>query len=188
VAIMLEDLNLLDTSKHLIQVAQPKLLVQTYKEISPALELFQSQIQLISSFYMVIFMLALIFGIINTMLMAVLERIRELGMIMAIGMNKLRVFMMVVLETILLAVIAAPVGLFLGFLTVQYFKEKGLNLFFFAKEGMKQFGMPQIIYPTAETGVYLQLALAVGITAVLASLYPAFKAIRLRPAEAIRKQ
>ncbi len=188
VAVQLEDVVLLDSCKQLIQSAQPELLVQTYKEISPALELFQSQIQMMASIYMVIFMLALIFGIINSMLMAVLERIRELGMIMAIGMNKLKVFLMVVLETIFLSLIASPVGLFLGFLSVQYFKERGLNLFFFSQQGMKQFGMPHIIYPTAESGLYLQLALAVGITAVLASLYPAFKAIGLRPAEAIRKQ
>lgn len=185
VAVQLDDVVFLDSCKHLLQSAHPELLVQTYKEISPTLELFQSQIQMMASIYMTIFMLALIFGIINTMLMAVLERIRELGMVMAIGMNKLQVFSMVVLETIFLSVIASPVGLFLGFLTVQYFKERGLDLFFFSSEGMKQFGMPHIIYPTTETGVYLQLAMAVGITAVLASLYPAFKAIRLRPAEAI---
>ncbi len=186
-AIRVESLSLLDTTQVMLQQAMPDQLVQTYKEISPELELFQSQIGNAAKIYMFIFMLALIFGIVNTMLMTVLERVRELGMLMSVGMNKGKVFLMIVLETLLLALIAAPIGLGIGYLTTSYFSKTGINLSVFSSEGMKQFGMSTFIYPTVEPSIYVNLAVAVAITAIIASIYPALKAIRLRPVEAIRK-
>ena len=169
-----------------IKDKMPDLLVESYSEISPDLKLYEGQIQTSATIFMIIIMLALLFGIINTMLMAVLERYRELGMLMAVGMNKARVFAMIVLETIMLAAIALIPGLFLGWATIQYFSSTGIDLSSFA-EGMSQFGMAQVVYPSLETGMYQQLALAVAITAVLGAIYPAWKAIKLKPVEAIRK-
>ena len=129
--------------------------------------------------------LALVFGIINTMLMAVLERIKELGMLMAIGMNKLRVFLMIVLESILLGLVAMPVGLLLGYITIEYVGANGIDMSMYAK-GLANFGMSPIIYFELDPIVYLQVAVGVFLTAVLASIYPALKAIRLKPVEALR--
>lgn len=164
----------------------PSLLVENYRDLSPDIRLYESQIGISATIFIVIFMLALIFGIINTMLMAVLERTRELGMLMSIGMNKLRVFSLVVAETVMLGFIGAPIGLLAGWLTVKYFEDKGLDLSAFSG-GMEQFGLSTMIYPALDTGIYIQLGVSVIITAVLASIYPAIKAISLRPVEAIRK-
>lgn len=164
----------------------PDLLVQDYRKLSPDVELYESQIQLSNTIMITIFMVALIFGIINTMLMAVLERYRELGMLMAIGMNKQRVFGMIVLETLMLGLVAAPVGLALGWTTVYALEDTGLDLSAFSK-GLERFGIDSVIYPVIDPGLYLQLAVAVFITALLASIYPAMKAIRLRPVEALQK-
>lgn len=170
----------------LVKKQLPDLLVESYSEVSPELKLYEGQIQTSATIFMGIIMLALLFGIINTMLMAVLERYRELGMLMAVGMNKLRVFTMIVLETIMLATVALFPGLLLGWGTVKYFAINGIDMSAFSK-GLEQFGMAQIIYPSLETAIYQQLALAVAITAVLGALYPAWKAISLKPVEAIRK-
>ncbi len=161
-------------------------LMRTYYEISPDVELYESQMESISTIYLTVIMLALIFGIINTMLMAVLERIKELGMLMAIGMNKAKVFFMIFLETILLSILAAPFGMLLGYLSIQYFGSYGLNLSAFS-ESLQNFGMDEIIYFKVNPELYLEVPIAIMITAVLASIYPALKAIRLRPVEAIRK-
>ncbi len=187
VAILIDELKQLDTLQTRLKGLFPGLLVRNYKEISPELELFQSQIKTMGYMYMIIFMLALVFGIINTMLMAVLERTKELGMLMAIGMNRMRVFFMIVMETIMLAVLAAPVGLLAGYWTTQYFSKRGINLFFYSEEGMKQFGFDKFIYPSVQSDLYLQLVIAVVVTALIGSIYPALKAIMLRPVDAIRK-
>ena len=164
----------------------PNLLTENYKELSPEIELFQSQIKLSALIFTVIVMLGLIFGIINTMLMAFLERIREFGMLMAIGMNKVRVFWMVVLETVLLGMVAAPIGLAIGWFSVVYFSTRGIDLSNYSR-GMREIGFSPIIYPNIESDFYWWLTLAVAVTAILGSLYPAFKAIKLRPVEALRK-
>lgn len=160
--------------------------VETYKQISPDLELFNSQIQINMIIMTVIFMLALIFGIINTMLMAVLERIKELGMLMAVGMNKMKVFFMVVWETIFIALIGAPIGLLLGYLTTIYLHHIGINLSNWSK-ALEEFGMSDIVRPSLTSETFFTIVISVIITAVLASIYPALKAIRLKPVEALRK-
>ncbi len=169
-----------------LQTAFPRLLFENYREIAPELELYESQMKSVSLIYLTVIMLALIFGIINTMMMAVLERFRELGMLMAIGMNKVRVFSMIVLETVLLSLAGAPLGLLLGGLTIHYFKVRGLDLSAFAKS-LNQYGMGTDIRFDADPIVYWQTAIMLIVTAFLASLYPAWKAVRLKPVEAIRK-
>jgi ABC-type antimicrobial peptide transport system permease subunit len=148
--------------------------------------LFDSSMRISTSIFTVILMLALIFGIINTMLMAVLERVKELGMLMAVGMNKGRVFFMIMLETVMLGIVATPIGLALAFATVKYFNTHGIDLSSWS-EAMRQFGMGGMVYTVIQPGLFLELTAAVLVTALLGSIYPALKAIRLRPVEAIRR-
>ncbi len=164
----------------------PSTKVEPYYIISPDLQLYESQMSSITMIYLVVILLALIFGIINTMLMTILERLRELGMLMAIGMNKVRVFLMIVLETFMLSFVGVPLGLLLGTLTISYFGQKGLNLSAFS-ESMQMYGMSDMVYFDLPAATYWQVPLLVGITALMASIYPAIKAIRLKPVEAIRK-
>ena len=187
VAILLDDpAKQLLTTQDLISKANPNTLVENYRQISPEVQLYESQIYISVSILMFIFMLALIFGIINTMLMAVLERSRELGMLMAIGMNKLRVFIMIVLETIMLGTIGAPLGMAAGWLTVKYLNKRGLDFSEYS-EGTEAFGIKSFLRPELDGEIYFILMVAVFITALLASIYPALRAIKLRPIEAIRK-
>jgi putative ABC transport system permease protein len=185
--IYLNSVDQLDTTITQLKAKFPDLLVQSYKEIAPELDLFATQISMVSTIYISIFMLALIFGIINTMLMAVLERVRELGMLMSIGLNKFRVFSMIVIETLILGMIGTPAGLLISYLLVEYYGKHGLNLFFYSQKSMEQFGMSSFVYLKINTSDYFTLAIAVFITSLLASVYPAYKAISLKPSEAIRK-
>ena len=186
VAIVVDNPQNVEAVQAEIKSLHPNLLTETYKELSPEIELFQSQIKLSALIFTIIVMLGLIFGIINTMLMAVLERIKEFGMLMAIGMNKMKVFMMIVLETVMLGLVAAPVGLGIGWASVIYFSTRGIDLSNYSR-GMREIGFSPIIYPNIESDFYWWLTLAVAITAIIGSLYPAFKAIKLRPVEALRK-
>ena len=129
-------------------------------------------------------MVALVFGIVNTMLMAVLERFRELGMLMAVGMNKIRVFTMVLIETLYLGIVGAPLGLLVGWLTIYYYKGVGVDLSNYS-EGLESFGYSSILYPYVQGDAYFQIAIAVMVTALVGAIYPAWKAVKLKPVEAL---
>ena len=186
VAILTAGIDQVNKYQNKIKKQFPDLAVKNYKEIAPDLALMSTQIQLSLSIMIVIFMLALIFGIINTMLMAVLERYKELGMLIAVGMKKMQVFVMVVLETIFLSFIGVPFGMLLGAVSLFLTHKNGINLERWA-EGLNQFGMMTMIYPELSFRYYLIIALAVLVTAVLASIYPARKATSLNPIQALRK-
>jgi ABC-type lipoprotein release transport system permease subunit len=186
VAILADEIEGVTDLNRQLQVEMDDLSVESYKELAPELELFQSSIELNSYIMAGIFMLTLIFGIVNTMLMAILERTKELGMLMAIGMGRNRIFTLVVVETVMTSIIAAPFGLLAGYLTMQYLSERGINLARWS-EGLREFGMEPVVYPSLTTDYYLLVVIAIGTTAIIASLYPAIKAIRLNPIEAMRK-
>ena len=80
----------------------------------------------------------------------------------------------------------APVGLFLGYLTVRGLNRSGIDLSMWSK-GLEKFGMSNLIRPSLEGHVYLVIVIAIVITAVIGSIYPSLKAIRLKPVEALRK-
>ncbi len=186
IAILVNNFENIDEAEEQITAITPGLKVQSFREISPEIELFYNQISMTSMIFTIIVMIGLIFGIINTMLMAVLERIKEIGMLMAIGMNKLKVFFMIVIETIFLGLIGLPFGILAGYGLTNYLSKKGLNLSAYS-DAMKEFNMSDIVYPVVNNDTFITLAFAVLLTSILASIYPAIKAIQLKPVEAIRK-
>jgi len=159
---------------------------ESWKEIAPELAFMQEMYSQSLYILLVIIMLALVFGIVNTMLMAVLERMRELGMLMAIGMNKIRVFFMVVVETIYLSTVGAPIGLLVSWFTIKYFRNVGVDLSNYS-EGLESFGYSSILYPYVQNADYVIVTIGVIITAIIGALYPAWKAIKLNPVEALHK-
>lgn len=164
----------------------PDLQIKPWGEIAPELRIMFNMMDLMMYIVMIIIVIALVFSIINTMLMAVLERTRELGMLRAVGMNKPRVFSMIVLETLFLTMVGTPLGLLLSWLTVNYFEEAGINLAAFA-EGLSEYGLSTVIYPTLPPVYYFNIALLIAVAALLSALYPAWKTLQLKPVEAIRK-
>ena len=135
---------------------------------------------------MSIIFLALSFGIINTMLMAVMERVREIGMLMAIGMNKTKIFLMIMLETVLLMLSGSIAGLLLSYGIVIFFGKHGIDLSKFSS-GMSGFGFSTMVYPFLETGVYIKIVIMVIVAGIISSIVPARRALKLNPSEAIRK-
>lgn len=129
--------------------------------------------------------LAMAFGIANALLMMVYERIREFGVLRALGLQSSRLIALVVLESVVMTVAGALVGLAVGIPIVLWLGEVGLDLTRFA-EGLTEFGIGTTIYTRIEPrDVVLPVVVAL-ITGVVAAVWPAWKAVRLRPAEAIR--
>jgi putative ABC transport system permease protein len=161
-------------------------LAETWRELAPELALLEEMYGSMLYVLLVIIMLALVFGIVNTMLMAVLERFKELGMLMAVGMSKLRVFMMVLLETLYLSIIGSPFGLLAGWLTITYYSNVGVDLSSYS-EGLESFGYSSILYPYIESNAYVVVTIGVIVTAFIGAIYPAWKAVKLNPVEALHK-
>jgi ABC-type lipoprotein release transport system permease subunit len=162
----------------------PTYSVESWRELSPALVFMEQWMAASLKVLIIIIMSALAFGIINTMLMAVLERIHELGMLMALGMKRGRVFIMVMLETIFLSTIGGPLGLLAGYGTIRWLAQRGIDLTDYS-EGLEAIGYESVLYPVLNPLDYFQIVVGVLITAILASIYPAWKAISVKPVEAL---
>jgi len=165
---------------------EDKLSIESWDEIMPELGLFTGVMNYILYIFMSIIFLALSFGIINTMLMAVMERVREIGMLMAIGMNKTKIFLMIMLETILLMLTGSIAGLIFSYVIVNLFGKYGINLSTVAS-GLSDIGFSSMVYPFLETEEYIKIVIMVLIAGIISSIVPARKALKLNPSEAIRK-
>jgi putative ABC transport system permease protein len=179
-----EDLDKMASS---LKIVYPMLQVETWQDLSPETDLMVDMVNQYSLIIIIIIMLALAFGIINTMLMAILERIREVGMLVALGMSKIRLFLLILNETIFLTLAGCPFGLLFSWITINYFSRKGMDLSIFGKDMMASFGFTNVIYPEFPFDKVLEILMIVVTTAILSSLFPAIKALRLRPVEALRK-
>ena len=188
IAILIENGDEYRMITNMLRETYPTLEVRHWADIMPALFyalefLGQSLIWLVG-----IIIMGVSFGLLNTILMSVLERIREFGVLMAIGMKKRMVFGMILFETTMVSLIGGIIGLIFSFGMVEYLNRRGLDLSGVGGEGMAEFGYASVIYPNIEPTFYFEiLAVVVGF-AILASIYPAWKAIRLVPAEAVRTE
>lgn len=169
------------------QKDNPQLVIEDWKTAAPDMAMVSDMIYQMDVIITVIVLLVLAFGIVNTMLMSVLERFKELGILMAVGMNKVKVFSMIVTETVLLSLAGGVGGMVLGFLTIKLLYQTGINLSLFS-EGLSGWGFKELVHPELETRVYLLITVTVILTAILASFYPAIRALSLNPSEAIRKE
>ncbi len=160
--------------------------IESWKEISPETDLLVKTTDQLSYILMTIIMFALAFGIINTMLMAILERTKEIGMMVALGTSKMKMFLLVLSETVFLTLAGTPVGVLIGWLVITYFNKHGLDVSGMGREMMSSFGYSTLIYPEFPLDKIAGVLLIVCSTALLSCLFPAIKALRLQPVEALR--
>ena len=159
--------------------------VETWSEIAPELGYADEMMSFFIYIFMGIILVALSFGIINTMLMAVLERKRELGMLMSVGMTKSRVFLMIMFETIFISAIATPIGIALSYWIIIHFGEHGIDLSVVGK-GLENFGVGHRVYTHLPNILYFNISFMTLIITFISSLFPARRALKLQPAEAVR--
>ena len=151
--------------------------VESWDQLSPELGYAQEAMSNFIYIFMGIILLALAFGIVNTMLMAVLERKREIGMLLSVGMDKRKVFTMIILETLL--------GVLLSIWTIEYFGRNGINLSAVAK-GLESLGMGARVFTKLPFAMYVDITLMTLSVALIAAIIPARRALKLNPAEAVK--
>ena len=185
IGIICQDLALVNNMAEVINVESPKNKAETWGQIAPELGFAQEIMGSVIYIFMGIILIALSFGIINTMLMAVLERKKELGMLMSVGLNKRKVFLMVVFETIFISLVAAPIGIILSYLFISYFGTHGIDLSSVG-EGLEELGIGTRVFTKLSSENYINITILTLIVTFLSSLIPARRALKLNPAEAVR--
>lgn len=130
-------------------------------------------------------MSALTFGLMNTLIAAVMERVKEFGMLRAVGMRKSIVITQVVVESTVIMTIGIAAGLLIGYLIFLVYAD-GIDLSAFA-EGVEMAGMRAKLVPVMLVSDLVLVASLSLILGVLASLYPAWRAVKVNPLEALRR-
>jgi len=158
--------------------------VETWKELRPVLvamiEVFDRMGWIV---YVAVFV-AMAFGIANVLLMAVYERIREIGILTAIGMPPGRLVASIGVESLCVTMVGVAAGLAIGLGGVWLLRD-GIDLSAFGA-GLTAYGIPLRIRPVIRASdLWIPLLVSL-VTALLASLWPALRAVGIRPAEAFR--
>jgi len=177
----------LDKETLLLKASYKNLKVENWKESMPELGYINEIGNLYTYIFVIIILLALGFGIVNTMMMVILERVKELGMLMAIGMSKARIFSMLMLETVMLTFTGGFTGILIGLGATYATMEKGIDLSNYA-QGFEEIGYSPHVYPVVEVKTLIVIVILVIITGIVASIYPARKALQYNPAEALRTE
>jgi len=158
--------------------------VNTWQELLPIMVTYMKLIDGWVYIWNLVVFIAMGFGIVNTLLMAVFERMREFGLLKALGMKASWIVRDVLTESSMLLLGGMGIGNLLAWVTVEALSKTGINLSALS-EGAEYFGMPRMLYP-AMTGRDVTIAnLTVVILGLLISLYPALKAARFTPVEAM---
>jgi ABC-type lipoprotein release transport system permease subunit len=165
--------------------ADTSVVVKSWGDLSPAMRYSEASLGTVLVIMMGIILLALTFGIVNTMLMAVLERTPELGMMKAIGIDNVRTAAMILFETVFLTLVGAPIGLLLSWGTIQLTAQTGIDLGAFAS-GLEMYGMSPVVIPELSAAYYAAITAMMMVATLGAALFPCLKALKLNPVEAIR--
>jgi ABC-type lipoprotein release transport system permease subunit len=158
--------------------------VRSWDELRPVLVYLVALFDQMALWIYVAAFIAMAFGIANVLLMAVYERIREIGILMAVGMKRGRLVLTIVAESFFVTLVGLALG-FVGAVAGVWALGDGIDLSFFA-EGLSAFGVGTRLVPVlrwADFTVPMAVAL---VTAIVASAWPAVHAVRFRPAEAVR--
>ena len=157
-----------------------------WQELLPQLEDMVNYLRVVSSILLGVLLLVVATAIMNTVFMAVTERTRELGVMMALGASPNAVLRMVLYETVVLLLVAAVAGYGAGLALVAYLGRAGMDLSRFFEGYSAIPGLTGIVYPQLVGATIVPPGIALVVVGVLVSLYPAAKAARLDPSRALR--
>jgi ABC-type lipoprotein release transport system permease subunit len=161
------------------------LVVHDWDALQPGLKQ-AIQADMSSAFFMYgVLVILVAFSVLNTQLMSVLERTREFGIVMALGLKAGRLGRLVMLETALMGLLGFVLGALSGALVTAWFQYNG-----FSYPGMEEmasaFNLPSRVYPPVGLLPTIAGPLVVYLFTLLAAVYPALRLHRLHPVEAMR--
>ena len=160
------------------QQGKAALEVHTWEKLSPFSNIAK-MIDLMTLFIKVMLVSIVLISVMNVMIMAVYERIREIGTIAAMGTLPSSILKLFVVEGFLLGLLGAIMGTALSIITILVLQQAEITFSFGRQTGL-------VLYPLISLGDILFASLVVVAVSVLASLQPAWKASRMDPIDALR--
>jgi len=167
------------------ELADPDLDVKRWYELDTYLGAMINMMDGFVLVWVIVIFLALSFGLVNTLVMAVFERIREIGLMLALGMRPSSIVGQVIVESLLLLCIGLVLGNLFAWLAVTSLKD-GIDVSGVA-QGMEMMGASSMLYPVLHIKDVITANVVVLVLGFLASLSPAWRASRYQPVEAITK-
>jgi ABC-type lipoprotein release transport system permease subunit len=158
--------------------------IHSWRELLPFQTAYLKILDGFMWFWFLVVFVAMGFGIVNTTLMAVFERMREFGLMKALGMKPWWILREVLMESFLLLICGMMVGNGLGLLSIFALSGGGIDLSALAA-GAEYAGMSRIIYPAIAIKDVMVANVTVLLLGLLVSLYPAIKAARFTPLKAL---
>jgi len=171
--------------KKISELAGPDVDVQPWYKLNKYLGMMLNMMDGFVLVWVIVIFLTLSFGLVNTLVMAVFERIREIGLMLALGMRPSNILGQIIVESLLLLVIGLTLGNGFAWMTVESLKG-GIDISAVA-EGMEMMGASSILHPDLQIGDVITANIVVLALGFLASLSPAWRASRYQPIEAITK-
>ncbi|MES9994286.1 MAG: FtsX-like permease family protein [Candidatus Thiodiazotropha sp.] len=169
------------------QLSENEYEVMPWQELDPMVRQWLEFSDAYSFVILLVVIILVIIEILNTMLISLHERQKELGVIAAIGTTRIQIFFMLLLEAVMLIFTGAVLGYLAGSLLVYSLADNGINLTRFAN-AFEFFYMDPVIHPELTRDSAVKILSATLIAALLAGLYPAWRATRLSLSQALRIQ
>lgn len=158
--------------------------VMAWNEITPEVQQWVSWSEAVIRTILLAVMVVIGVGIMNTVLMSVFERKKELGVMMALGTSPSQIFLLIVLETLILECLGILLGLLGGYLVTYYFSVVGIG-FPELEQAFSRSYMSTVTYTRVELHHVVQSVITLVLMASFIGLYPAWKAGRTEPVKAI---
>ena len=159
--------------------------VLTWKQLEPQAAAMVEFADAAIFIYFLVIMGALVFGLVNTLVTAVMERVRELGMLRALGMKPRSVVAQVVVESTLVMSVGVTLGVLIAIAVFSIFAD-GIDLTAF-DESLASFGLRPIFVPVLKSGDVVLVMVMSLVLGLLASFYPAWRAVKVKPLDALRR-
>jgi putative ABC transport system permease protein len=189
VVVRTNNLSSLDEMKRSLekQLTGDNLEILTWSEMAPLLQQWINFDEAFAYVFLLIVLVVIIAGMLNTILMSMLERTREFGVMLALGTKGYQLAFMMGLESFLLGLVGLAAGITLGFASIELFARLGVPVGADIKQALAAFFISDVVYPTLGWKHIFFNGLIVFCCCVLISLYPAWKVSKLRPAVAMRR-
>ena len=175
------------TLQALLQKRYPQLKVMNFLELYPMLKQMQDVMKIFNSITFFIVILVVFIGILGVMYVSVLDRIREFGIMRAVGMEYKYIRTEVFFEAIFVGLVGYAVGAVLGLLSLLYLQHYGLNLSQFS-DGLASFGLDTVLYADISPIYFTNTFLAILSASFLSVLLPLRKIKHLNPIEVIKAE